>query len=155
MFMQRAFLFSLIVILVAGCSLRPPRLPDVQNPRIDSIDVAVTERTTDGVRVEITLLIYNPNDESLPMPNVYYSFNVDGLGSFRFDDIPAVSLPPENTQRLVLPAALAAGEQDITGRIYTVQGRISYHPPGEVQEMLKQTGFPLPWISFSHSGMLQ
>ena len=155
--MRKTITCTFITFLAIGCSqpIKPPKLPNVKSPQVDIVDVSLKQQTIDGARVETTLTLYNPNNETIPLAKVRYTFNIDGFGSFECTDVPGLSLPAEGYQQLVLPAAIATAGQDVTGRLYTVHGQISYDPPGEVQEMMQQTGFPLPWISFSRTGMLE
>ena len=123
-------------------------------PKAKVQSVEVTERSDEGSRVLTTVAVENPNAVVLPLIKASYTVDVEGAGRFRFTEVPGRALPGEGTQRLDLPAAFASDES-LRGRGYDVTGAVTYRPPGEVESILYQSGFPLPSTRFRASGRFE
>lgn len=124
-------------------------------PTVDVQRAVVADRTVEGARVEVTLQIDNPTDHALPVRAVDYRITVAEAGTFAMTDQPAIALPPNGQQTLILPAAFANGDTDWVGRRVDVTGSLHYQPPGQIRELLTEYRFPLPSASFSATGALR
>ena len=150
MFSQTGKLVGLCVaiLLLVGCTATRP-ISTVQS-------VKVTDRTEDGVSLEVTVELFNPNRYSLPLPSAYYRIALENIGTFRFDELPDKTLPAGGTQTLVFPAAFAVSPDiNLDGTQYNIAGEIYYHPPGEFRQLLDQYNLPLPAATFYERGQLQ
>lgn len=143
--MVLAVLFAAVLV---GCD-------GLQKPEARVTRVALAERTPEGLRVEMTVAVVNPNDTPLPVRWADYAVEVDEVGAFAFEGMPAVTLPPNGTQTFTLAAAFADGEAPVVGRAYRVSGAVGYEPPGEVRELFTQYGVPLPAVEFGARGELE
>ncbi|MCC7204363.1 MAG: hypothetical protein IT441_04740 [Phycisphaeraceae bacterium] len=150
------------VVVLAGCSSFKPW--DVfdrpRDPKVHVADVRVTERTEQGVRVELVLEMTNPNDEALPLVDVKYAVDLPGAGvkGFSTKDRPNMTLPAKGSQRLVLAAAFETNPQTAAigaGNRYHVSGSITYRPPQTFVENLAEEALPLPSAGFSGKGILE
>ncbi|MCC7406467.1 MAG: hypothetical protein IT442_00240 [Phycisphaeraceae bacterium] len=148
--------------LLPGCSSFKPW--DVfdrpRDPKIRVADVRVTERTEQGVRVEMVLEMTNPNSEALPLVDVKYAVDLPGAGvdGFSMKDRPNMTLPAKGSQKLVLAAAFPtrSGQAGVgVGSRYHVSGSITYRPPQTFVENLAEEALPLPSAGFSAKGMLE
>lgn len=146
--MTRLMLILLLPVALLGCR-------GVSQPQTRVLDVAVSEQTAQGARIEMTVAVENRSDVPLPVRSARYEVQVEELGSFAFRELPAVTLPPNGTQTFTLAAAFADGQTSLAGRRYDVTGRLAYEPPGEVRSLLTEYGVPLPAVSFDAQGRLE
>ena len=148
--MRRVWACGLLILIVGsqiGClSARPPR--------VELTGAEVLEETDEGARFAIDLMLTNPNDVALPLPEVRYRFQVQGLDSYAYLDLPNRVVGPRGTQTLRLPAALATGGRSLAGRGWSISGRLQYRPDNPLRTFLTETGVPLPVALFSGSGRL-
>ena len=139
--------------LLDGCAL--PKPPTILKAPVTSIlSVALSEQTDAGVRVEVVIELVNENDVPLPLITSNYRISVGSAGSFAFIDQTNCTVPAHGTQTLTLPAAFAHGGANLHGAPYDVSGAISFKPPGEVREVMTESGIPLPRSSFAGKGKL-
>ena len=124
-------------------------------PRVDVVGARVTEATTQGASMEVALVLTNPNDVALPLPETSYTVSVAGVGSFSAIDLPARIIAPNGTQSLTLPAAIATDGQDLAGRDWTANGTVTYNPDNGVRRFLTETGVPLPVAFFGGEGTFE
>ena len=137
--------FALVMV---GCT-------GVQQPRVDVRSPQLLQTTQDGGRMSVTLELTNPNAEPLSLPRAFYALSVEGLGTYRFEGKPNAALPPRGSQQVSFAGAIAAAPAEWQGRRYRVNGRIEFEPPGQIREMLTESGVPLPSITFEQEGELE
>jgi len=144
--------------LLLGCTVLPPApVPDfrrVESPTAEVTGIAVTDRSNDGARVEVMVLVTNDNDFPLPLTASRYRVTVAGVGDFAFDDHPHVTLPANSSQPVTLPAAFAMSP-DAGGGAVQVAGTFTYEPPGQFRKAMTDSGIPLPKVGFDGSGRLE
>lgn len=147
--MRHAMMFGclgLLMALAVGCEAVPSA---------DVLDVRVVDQTEQGGRVIMEVDVFNPNDFPLPMPTADYKVTIQDAGSFTFNGvIPLVVMPMQGTQTLQLPAAYST-DVPLAGKSFTARGTIYYDPPGEFRAFLKESGFPLPDVTFSREGTVE
>ena len=147
-------------MLVVGCASVENTVERFKPRRITAPTVKVTaarmaEASDEGIRMEIMLMLSNPNDEPLPLTRVHYTVRLDGSGRYDGDTRPNTTLPAGRQQELVLPAAVATASAAAGGTVsYTIEGAIEYLPPGEVRELITEMGVPLPKVDFSGHGTI-
>ncbi|MEX0744403.1 MAG: LEA type 2 family protein [Phycisphaeraceae bacterium] len=140
--MSRWFVGMLgLLACVGGCQT-------VAAPEAEVQSVAVTQQTDDGARVEVLLSVHNPNDFALPVRSAGYTVRLAETSRFAFTDEPAVTLPPNASQVLVLAAGFAADDAIADAAGVRVTGHLRYQPPGDLRELLTEYHFPLPHIRF-------
>ena len=143
--MKRVLCLMLVVGAIVGCEA-------VREPSAEVARVAVTERSPEGARVEVTVMLSNPNDVPLPLRGARYDVVVDGR-EFAYTGMPPVTLPPGGQEPITLAAAFADGEA-VGGQSVAVAGRVWYEPPGEIRELATQYQIPLPSVPFRGRGAL-
>lgn len=137
----------LAMVLCVGCS-------SVQRPTARVEQVAVTEQTPQGLRVEFTVALENPGDTPLPIRETRYSIELgESAKPFTFTDKTVATIPANGVQTLTFPAAFADG--DASGRPYHLTGAVVYEPPGEFRRLLTESRIPLPFVEFSATGNLE
>ena len=124
--------------------------------------VSVVEQTAEGATIEVIVEVRNSNITPLPMPYCSATVNVEGLGSFSFEDLPNRTAIGKRTdivqdygvQTFTFVAAFQTKGQDVASLPYSVSGSVSYEPPGEIRKLMTDAYVPLPWANFSASGRL-
>lgn len=143
---SRLWLLMVAGAALGGCS-------GLQSPRASVGEAIVTEATSEGARIEMPLVLQNPNRTPLPIRETQYTIEVDGQ-TFEFADRSAATMPAQGVQTVQMPAAFATPAGSLDGRSYVVRGRVTYEPPGEVRKVLTDSGIPLPSVGFESSGVL-
>ena len=140
-----------ILTLGAACTGCLSALP----PSVRVTDARAVEVSDEGARLEVTLELDNPNAVPLPLPEASYRVAVDGVGSYAFEALPVRVIPPNGTQTVVLPAAIAfpAGSGGgVAGRRWRIRGDMTYRPENGVRRFLTESGVPLPFVAFGGRG---
>lgn len=137
--------------LTAGLSGCISALP----PSLDVVGAQVVEQTAEGARLEVNLVMSNPNDVALPLPETNYTVSVAGVGSYSAVDLPALVLGPKGTQSFTLPAAIATDGQSLVGKTWKASGTVTYNPDNGIRRFLTETGTPLPVAFINGEGTLE
>ncbi len=147
-------LLIVTVLLASGClSRRVVTESFVTTPTYELRGVEVVEQGERGASLRAVLVIRNPNAVGLPLRVSGVSIALEGLGSYAYDAMPAVSLPPSGEQVVLLPMAVALRRgASAEGAAYALSASLSFEPPGEVRRVLTDSGVPLPVVSVSESG---
>jgi hypothetical protein len=135
---------------LGGCSA-------YKDPTLSVAAVRVAETTPTGVVLEFTLDATNPNEEPLPLREFNYALALDGRPVFTGFRSPEATLRRFGTQRLTLPVAisLAEGQAAPTGTFrYALRGELGYTTPGEIAEILFDSGLRRPTVPFNATGTL-
>lgn len=157
--MKRTLITSFLVVLVAwsglgGCTVFSRlREPGIEPPTLKVGKVHVVDHTPEGVRVQLTVVLGNPNPVAIPLVTNSYRVTVAGK-TFAFVDAVKRTLPARGHQRLTLSAALATGSTDMSGAVCRVTGAVEYRPPGQLRRILTDSGMSLPNVVYSTSGKL-
>ncbi|MFA9477188.1 hypothetical protein ACERK3_02655 [Phycisphaerales bacterium AB-hyl4] len=143
-------LLTLALVWLGGCQT-------VAAPETEVQSVAVTQQTGEGARLEVLVLVHNRNDFALPVRSASYDVRVSGLGRFSFTDEPPVTLPPNDSQSILLAAAYTADPDAVEidhASAVRISGRLWYQPPGDFRELLTEYHFPLPSVTFGQRATL-
>jgi len=146
--MRILVLVSITLLALTGCISALP-------PSAEVTGVRVTEQSPEGARVEIAVLLTNPNRFAIPLPEASYTFSVGSVGSFSSVDLPARVLGPNGVQSLRLPAAIPTEGQDVSGQPWRISGSVTYQPENHLRAFLTESGIPLPLVLFSGDGVLE
>ncbi len=120
----------------AGCGYQSP---------VVSVGAATAgERTAAHTLVNITIEATNPNTIALPLRRLDYTVAAGGA-AFSGVRSPEATLPPGGTRTISFPAVLPAGAP---AGPYTVSGTLLYTTPGQIAEILFDTGVSRPTVSF-------
>lgn len=144
-----ALLLVLVTLNLLGCISAHP-------PTVEVVGAEVTETGPDASRVEVLLMLSNPNDISLPLKQVSYQVSVEGAEPYAYVDLPARVLPPNGVQSVRLPAVVTESEgESLSGASWRVSGTVTYVPENQLRAFLTETGVPLPLALFSARGVLE
>jgi hypothetical protein len=140
---KRLILYTAILAALAAC---------VRDPKVRVVDVALTQQTPEGGRVEMLLTLRNPNSIPLPLVDARYRVSLKGTKTFAVTENLRTTLPPKATQTLKLTASFPG--QPLIGRDFSLSGKIAYRPPPTLLEKLLEESLPLPKAGFHRSGTL-
>ena len=147
--------WSLLLVLSAmsGCSV-------YRAPSVSVVGTAITE-TGDGLLgIDFSLVLENPNKQPLALHEFYYTLTVDGAVAYRGRWAASATLPASGTRRLTIPAVVRydqVGRTALSGTSkprYDLTGHVLYLAPGDIAEILFDTGVRKPQASFSAQGVL-
>jgi len=148
--MPRLLLALPLVFLLTACSSsRPPTFAVAE-----STPPTVSDRTDQGIALLFTLSAQNDNDVALPLRDVEYTVELDGWKVFSGTRSAEATLRRLGTQQITLPAVIAGSvPSPATGRVpYRISGTVTYVTPGQIAEILFDTGVRVPTASFSGQG---
>lgn len=143
-------IFVLLLIGLAGLTGCISALP----PSVEVVRAQITEQSPEGARVEVSLVLSNPNNIAIPLPKASYTLAVEDAGSYASIDLPARVLGPNGVQSIRLPAALVTKGQDVSGQPWKINGSVTYEPENFLRVFLTESGVPLPLVLFSGNGVL-
>lgn len=136
---------------LTGCS-------GYRSPTITVTGAEVVQRTDEGVAIRFALDLANPNDEELELRQFNYSLTVNGKKVYSGRRAAEATLRAAGEKRLFLPAVL---RYDLLGWDdrsrpsevgYSLSGSLLYVTPGEIAEILLDTGVRKPRVRFSEAG---
>ncbi|MEM8738568.1 MAG: hypothetical protein AAGG38_08840 [Planctomycetota bacterium] len=139
----------LVCVGMGGCISAWP-------PSVEVVGAELMDQGPEGARVEVALVLSNPNDFTLPLPETNYSVSLEGTDNFASVDLPARVLGPNDAQAIRLPAAFAVqGGRDLAGARWRVSGTVTYEPQNSVRRFLTESAVPLPAVIFLGGGELE
>lgn len=146
--MLRLTLAAMLVFLSACAGPRQPSF------RV--AEVRAGERTDQGVAMTFVLDAENDNDVALPLRDVEYTVELDGQRAFSGTRSAEATLRRLGTQQVVLPAVVRTGDGGAirtSGRVpYRISGTVTYVTPGQIAEILFDSGVRVPSVGFSGTG---
>lgn len=138
---------------MSGCTV-------YRDPSVSVVGAAVTE-TADGLLgIELSLLLENPNDQPLALHEFNYTLAVDGAVAYHGRWAASATLPASGTRQLTIPAVVRYDQVGWTASSagsklrYDLTGHLLYIVPGEIAEILFDTGVRKPEASFTAQGVL-
>lgn len=144
-------------LTLVGCQIVPDRedvLP-VSAVHVDNVQVTLLEQGADGARFSVAVTLTNTNKFDMVMPLAGCTLHIDGFEPYEFESIPPAALIADDTQTIVLYAAVATNGADAQGRPFRVSGYFKYRPPGEIKAVIHEIGMPLPSANFKTQGRVQ
>lgn len=145
---------------VIGPALAAPGCSRYRAPTFELVGVRELERTDDALVLGFTLAASNPNDENLPMRQADYRLIIDGVPAFNGMRSAETILRRYGKGQLIeLPAIVPADRFDLSafdsGSIrYLLTGSIEYQTPGELAEVLFDSGVRRPKAPLRAAGTL-
>ena len=142
---------ALTCLWTGGCGYAAPAL------RIT--DARATERTPDGLAMLFTVEARNENIEALPLRDVDYSVELNGRRVFVGTRSAEATIRRLGAQTFTLPAVVNLHSDpsfaDISGPVsYRVAGSLRYVTPGQLAEVLFDSGVHVPSVGFSGDGQI-
>ncbi|MCI0363607.1 MAG: hypothetical protein L0219_06965 [Phycisphaerales bacterium] len=147
-----AFLAGPYLLLIAGCSAARPDIV-VKN-------VALGESSDEAVVLRFDLHLSNASDEPLKLLEFEYEVEIDGVTAFEGVRSAQATLAAASERELAIPAVWrrdhptwpAADAAPQTPPTYSISGTLRYVQPGEVAQVLLDTGVWRPSVKFSGTG---
>jgi len=132
-----------LALLVGGCSA-------YRAPRFDIVAVEERERTDEAVVLNFVLTAHNPNDRDVPLEQARYRLRLDGVEVFDGHRSAEAVIQGYGDQTIELPAVVPAERFDLSrfdggaDLTYELSGAVEYITPGELAEVLFDTGVRRP-----------
>lgn len=140
------YLALLAALVSVGCDT-------TRAPAISILDTRVIEQRPEATLVELTLELTNTNPDPVPLVEFNYTADMDGRRVFDSRRAAQATLRRLGTQTLILPVVIPAGGAGIPTGLHAlvVSGTLSYIAPGQLGEVLFDTGVRVPRVSFSET----
>ena len=149
--MSRAIMALALCVVAGGplgCSIRRP-------PLIAVVGVTVAESTAEATALRFHLELVNPNPDPVRLREFRYALLVDGTPVYRGRRAAEATLSAGGTRQLAIPAVLASTAIGKPVELrYTLTGSLEYLSPGELAEILFDTGVQRTRVSFQESGLV-
>jgi hypothetical protein len=141
-----------VTLVGAGCS-------SYRKPRIVVGGALISETSAEAMRFDVGLDLSNSNAVPLELVEFKYSVIVDGRRAFTGRRSAQATLAPESSTQVTIPFIVRFDRMEWdelppTAR-WSVSGRLLYIQPGELAEILLDTGVRRPKVSFSGRGEVQ
>lgn len=136
--------FLLLVGSLAGCDA-------TRAPRLAMAEARVVEQRPEATLVQVTLELTNTNRDPLPLVEFRYQADLDGRRVFESRRAAQATLRRLGTQTIVLPVVIPAehlGPHAAGARQLALSGRLLYIAPGQLGEVLFDTGVRVPKVAF-------
>lgn len=134
-------------VWLTGCS-------SAAAPTFKVLGANVREKTDQSFVLEFLIEADNSNPEPLPLRDVTYSVQVEGLDTFTGTRYPEVILRRYGRQEFLLPASfeLKPGQSLPQQPTYNISGTIIYLAPGAFSQTLFEQSLIKPTSDFSGTG---
>lgn len=130
-------------------------------PEFSVTEARAGARSNDGVEMFFTLDARNDNDAALPLRDVEYRVELDGRTVFSGTRSAEATLRRLGTQQITLPAVVRLDENAPMGARtggatlpYRISGTVTYVTPGQIAEILFDTGVRVPTVGFGGEGQV-
>ncbi len=126
-------------------------------PKVAVGDAVLTDQTDEAVRLEIPVDLQNPNTEPLELLRFSYSVSVNGSQVYSGKRSAEATLAAGGGKHMILPAIVPLERMGWSGGLpadasWTLRGNLMYVTPGEIAEILLDTGVRKPKVGFSGAG---
>ncbi len=149
---------SLLILLLALSAI--PACTVYRDPVVSVVEAAVTE-TGDGlVGLGFTLVLENPNPQPLALHEFSYTLAMDGAPAYHGRWAASATLPANGTRQLTIPAIVRYDQLGWTAASapsqarYDLVGHVFYLAPGDIAEILFDTGVRRPKAAFTAHGVV-
>jgi len=149
--LRQRFAALAVVLSVAACLCG---CDTTRAPGIAITEARVIEQRPEAALVHLTLELTNSNAEPLPLVEFRYQAELDGQRVFESRRAAQATLRRLGTQTLLLPIVIPAdriGGAPSGSALLTVSGRLLYIAPGQLGEVLFDTGVRVPKVSFNET----
>lgn len=132
-----------------GCSTTPA-------PAVSVSNAIVSDRSDEATLVMLSLDIENRASVPVPLYEFDYNVSIDGQPVFGTNRRARITLRPSETRQLTLPVVVPnTRERRGSAASYGVNGSLVYIAPGELAEILFDTGVRVPSTPFSAKGTIE
>ena len=152
--MFRPVLLGFALLLATGCAGYRP-------PSIQLVGVRLVEQSDEAATFQFDLELKNPNDEPIELREFRYTLRLNDRDVFVGRRAATTTLQPGTVNQDSLPTVIRYETMGWTSRAlpetveYQLSGTLLYVTPGELAEILLDTGVRKPTVRFSRSGRLE
>lgn len=133
---------------VGGCSKALP-------PTFRAVGVREVGQENERSVIEFLVEATNPNKEPIPMRQITYRVELDGVEVFSGVRSPETTLHTFSSHVFVLPAVLPLGAMSGSTEVnYAILGSALYIPPGRLSEVLFDAEIKVPEAMIDLSGTI-
>ncbi len=147
-----------LILLLALSAI--PACTVYRDPVVSVVDAAVTETGEGLVGLGFILVLENPNEQPLALHEFSYTLAMDGAPTYRGRWAASATLPANGTRQLTIPAIVRYDQLGWTASsapsqaTYDQVGHDLYLAPGDIAEILFDTGVRRPKASFAAHGVV-
>ena len=143
----------LMAVGATGCS-------GFRAPAITTVDATFKEATDEALLFDVAIELSNSNADPIELLSFDYTVSVDGVEAFKGRRAAGATLGAGRTNRVALPAvvvfdAMGWDPQSLPPVAqWSIGGELNYTAPGEIAEILLDTGVRRPRVRFGGRGNL-
>ena len=136
------------IVCVGGCN-------KALAPTFSAVGVREIEKGDDRSMIEFLVEATNPNKEPIPLRQIFYTVELNGIEVFSGVRSPETTLHTYSTHVFALPAVLPLGALSGSGEVsYSLYGVAQYIPPGRLSEVLFDAEVKVPEAIIEISGTI-
>ncbi len=145
----------LCTLVLAGASILLGGCSKAMAPTFAAMGVREVEHHEDRSVIEFSIQATNPNKEPIPLKQIRYRVEIDGVEVFSGVRSPQTTLHTYSSHVFKLPAVIPAsalsGSESVS---YLVVGTAQYVPPGRLSEVLFDAEVKVPEAVIELSGTI-
>jgi LEA14-like dessication related protein len=147
--------------LLLATALLAPGCSGYRDPQIAVASASIIETTDDAMTLRFDIDLANPNAEPLKLVEFDYHVTVNGAKAYSGKRAAQATLASDGRRQVQVPAVLRFDNLGWTPQTaptlihYSIAGNLEYITPGEVAQILFDTGVRKPHASFSGAGDVQ
>lgn len=136
---------------LAGCSR-------YRDPSIALGSATLADKTDEAVALRLVLDLHNPNNDPLKLSQFEYDVTINGVKAYTGIRSAQATLASSSQRQLQIPAVIRYDTMGWTpGTMppsirFAVEGQLQYITPGEIAQILFDTGVRRPKAHFTGSG---
>ncbi len=135
-------------MLLSGCN-------KALAPTFQAVGVREIEQGDERSVIEFSIEATNPNKEPIPLRQVHYKVELDGVEVFSGVRSPEIMLHMYSSHVFTLPAVLPIEAIKSSGEVsYALTGTVQYIPPGRLSEVLFDAKLKVPEAILELSGTI-
>lgn len=135
-------------LFLGGCHQAMP-------PSFTAVGVHEVEHTQDRSVIEFVVEATNPNKEPIPLKQIIYRVEIDGVEVFAGVRSPQTTLHTYSSHEFKLPAVIPSSAFAGLGEVsYQLLGTAQYIPPGRLSEVLFDAEMKVPEAMIDLSGTI-
>jgi hypothetical protein len=145
-----------VISLLSLAALGLPACSRYAAPSLDIVGTRLADERPGAIVLVIDFDAQNTNEIELPLREIDYTVSLDGREVFRGVRSPEATLRRLGSQSFSIPAVLVFDPADrpVGPRRYIVEGELKYTTPGEIAQILFDTGVRRPTIAFRDDGVI-
>lgn len=142
------------IAAISGCS-------GFRDPVVTIVNASLTETSESAIGIGLHLELANSNSEPVELYEFTYAITINETGTYRGRWAASATLPANGSRQLVIPAVvrydqLGWTEDSMPAQArFAITGTLLYIAPGDIAEILFDTGVRKPTVPFSGQGILK